>query len=459
MNKPHALMRIKAKLENTPHLIDQSSFNQIMDYIKTRADVSPNVKPEAWYDDDDDRPSKPIDPHAKYYNKDTKTAVMHIDGPLTAKNTGWEAFCGGTSYEGLKRQMEAFVSYGATTVAMIQDSGGGEAHGMMDSANYVRKLATDNGIRLISYVDGMSASASYGWSCVADEIIMSADSQVGSIGVLIQLYNNSKQLEMNGIERTFITAGKDKVPYDKDGKFTEAFTGKLKEQVDVLYEAFTSHVADHREMSQDDVKSTEANVFLAKDAIKLGLADRIMTVEEFHSYLATPVVSTKADATAIGTLNARHTLTTEEVQKKMDIEELKTAMKAQETQLSALAGNVTALTASLTAKSADLDKALAEIEGYKTAELTSRQESRKASLSAVLPEDQVGANLTALAGLDDASFKVVVGSMKANKDALAASFKELGGEGAQLEQEEQAQEQGEDPITKAALARIAAGQL
>lgn len=428
MKNAHSLLRLKSKLSNTPHLIDESSFNTIMEYFDTRMDENFEVKPKTWFDDDE--PRKPVDPHAKFYDDSTKTAVMYIEGPLTAKATGWEAFCGGTSYEGLKSQMESFVNYGAKTVAMIQDSGGGEAHGMMDSANYVRKLADENGIKLISYVDGMSASASYGWSVIADEIIMSADSQVGSVGVLIQLINNSKQLEMNGIERSFITAGDDKVPFAADGSFTESFKTRLQDQVDVLYDAFTGHVAQHRGMTQDAVKATKANVFLASDAVQNGLADKIMTVEEFYTYLSGVAEQPRqVQRTVISKLT-----TEEEVIDMAQLEEMQALLADKETLLTATQLTVASLTTQLTAQTEALEALTAKLAEIDAEKAQARTESRKAALAAQLPESEVEANLTALASLDDASFAVVVGSMKAGKEKRAASFEEVGGEGAELTQ-------------------------
>lgn len=425
--KAHSLFRFKSMLSNTPHLIDQTSFDAIMEYFDKRAEDSFEVKPKTWFDDDE--PRKPVDPHAKFYNESTKTALMYIEGPLTAKATGWEALCGGTSYASLKRQMESFVNYGATTVAMIQDSGGGEAHGMMDSANYVRRLADENGIKLISYVDGMSASASYGWSCIADEIIMSADSQVGSIGVLIQLMNNSKQLEMNGIERSFITAGDDKVPFAADGSFTDSFKARLQDQVDVLYDAFTDHVAQHRGMSQDAVKATKANVFLASEAVENGLADKIMTVEDFYTYLADASDQPRqTQRTVISKLT-----TQEEAIEMAQLEEMQALLADKEALLSTTQTTVASLTEQLTSQTAALELLTAKLAEIESAQAQARTDSRKAALSAQLPEDEVEANLSALASLDDAAFAVVVKSMKTGKDKRAAGFNELGGEGAELE--------------------------
>ena len=424
----HELVRIKSRLQNTPHLIDQNTFTQVMDYLETRKTMEEVVTPEmraggggsGRYDDN--------------YNPDTKTGVMYIDGPLSYKPVTLFGFeCGGTSYTGLKEQMELLVQKGATTVAMIADSGGGEAHGMMDTGNYIRKLADENGIKLIAYVDGVSASACYGLTCIADETILSADSMVGSIGVLIQLVNDSKAYEKAGLERTFITAGKDKVPFAKDGSFTEAFTERLQGQVDTLYEAFTAHVAMHRGMTQEAVKDTEANVYLAQEAIELGLADSVMTVEDFYTYLAD---------VAQGSTESRVTTqtkfqTTEDTIQMTQVAELQGLLAQKELAAAAQAEQLATLTTLFEEQGTKLEAVTTALAEFKQAQADAAVEVRRTQLSAVVPADKLEGKLSAFASLDDASFSELVATLQAAKDAVAGGplMTDVGAEGAELPEE------------------------
>ena len=419
----HSLVRIKGSMVNTPHLIEQSSFDSIMEYVNQRIEGNVDVTPEASSDDFG----------GPTYVADTATGVMHINGPLTYRTSGWEALCGGTSYEMLKEQMEYFVEQGAKTVVMMVDSGGGEAHGMMDSANYLRKLADENGIKIIAYVDGMSASAAYGISCIADEIVMSADSQVGSIGVLIQLVNNSKQLANAGIERTFITAGKDKVPFGADGSFTEAFKERLQTQVDTLYEAFTGHVATHRGLDIKAVQDTEANVFMSDEALELGLADSVMTVEEFYNYVADVAETNNKEGTMKGALKFMNREDRTEMAKLQELEALLSAETLARTEasasLSAAIEQVTALTA--------------QLEGFKLAQAEAEKAaaeavlaSRKAALSEWVPEADLETYMTNMSSLDEGAFTFMVGQLKAVKEARAENFQAIGEEGVVLEDDE-----------------------
>lgn len=443
----HSLVRIKQKLVNTPHLIDQDSFNSVMEYVNSRIEGNAEIlAPEA---------SASIDGRHRYV-EESKTGVMHITGPLTYRTSGWEALCGGTSYEMLKEQMEYFVAAGAKTVSMMVDSGGGEAHGMMDSANYIRKLADDNGIKIIAYVDGMSASAAYGISCIADEIIMSKDSMVGSIGVLIQLYNDSKALEMQGYERTFITAGKDKVPFAKDGSFTPAFIERLQSQVDDLYEGFTSHVATHRSLDISAVKGTEANVFMSNEAIELGLADKVMTVEEFYEYVA-DVAQHNIEGTDMGLKDAfKLTRSKEETTEMAQLDELKTQLEAEgvarlaaETQL---AGMLTQMSEATTA----IASLTTQLEAFKEAQALAVKAaadalvaSRTAALSEVVPTAEVETYMANLSNLDEGAFTFMVGQLKALKDARAEEFKAVGEEGVE---EDDTPKSAVDAIREAGIA-------
>lgn len=440
----HSLVRIKGSMVNVPHLIEPTSFASILEYVNQRIEGNADVIPQTASMDSGD--------YSGRYVPDTQTGVMHISGPLTYRTSGWEAFCGGTSYEMLKEQMEYFVSKGAKTVAMMVDSGGGEAHGMMDSANYLRKLADENGIKIVAYVDGMSASAAYGISCIADEIVMSSDSQVGSIGVLIQLMNNSKMLEKAGVERTFITAGKDKVPFADDGSFTEGFIDRLQTQVDALYEGFTGHVATHRALDIQAVKDTEANVFMSEEALALGLADKVMTVEEFYDYLA-DVAQSNIEGTDMGMKDAFKFMNKEDKAEMAKLDELQAQLETQagahaelQTQM---AGYVTQLT-----EATDLIATLtSQLEGFKTAQAEAEQAAadlivtqRKAALADVVPEAEVESYLTNMSAMDEGSFAFMVGQLAATKNARAESFKAVGSEGA---------EQDETPLTTADKIRLA----
>ncbi|QDP50335.1 MAG: putative capsid assembly protease C [Prokaryotic dsDNA virus sp.] len=426
----HALYRIKSKLVNTPHLIDSTAFEAVMEYVNKRCEDGVEVEPELS-----------IEAPTRYlYNEDSRTGVLYVDGPLTAKPTMFQALCGGTSYEGLKGDFESLAASGAKTVAMLVDSPGGEAYGMMDTANYLRKIADDNGIKIVAFVEGLSASAGYGLSVIADEIIATKDSELGSVGVLIRLMNDSKALEKDGYERTFISAGTQKIPFAADGSFRKEFLEDLQYKVDVLYREFTGHVAKYRNMSVEAVIGTQAKTFLAGDAVELGLADKIMTQEEFYSYLAETAQKETTMTNRMFNFKSK-----EDTTDMTQLADLQAQLQAKDAELSALAEKMEAFAsmeglfaeaqAALAAKEVELSAAIEKVQAMETQAKEAKELARKEKLAAVMAADKVEGVAASLASLDDTAFEVVLGSFSAQVEAVAKSdlFTEMGAQGVEAE--------------------------
>lgn len=418
----HRLRLLTQKLYNTPHLIDAQSFETIVNYLTERNTGQMDV----------DSDSVMVQEDNTLYNEDTKVGMIQIQGPLTYKPYTVMGFdCGGTSYQGVLEQMESLVSKGMETLVLNVDSGGGEAYSMMETGNQLRKLADDNGVTIVSYIDGMSASAAYGLTAVSDQIIMNPEAEVGSIGVVVRLMNDSKALEKEGYQRTYIHAGSSKVPFDEEGEFREEFISDLQEKVDTLYQGFTEYVAEHRNISVEAVRSTEAKTFLSKKALELGLADAVMTHSEFYSHLAdvaqkeNPMLKNR-----LFNLNKEgQSFDMNELEiAKSELSELSTKYEAQAADLQlALTG-----VQDLQTKLAESQAIVAEFQAAKAqAELEAKQalaESRKASLVALIGEDAATALTASLEGVSDAQYEAVVAAVTKANAAVVESplFKEMG---------------------------------
>ena len=422
----HELARFRSKLFDTPLLVDSKSFESILNYVDKRCEGTIDVsKKEA---------DSEFSMYSTLHYAESNLGVIHISGPLTNKSTGWEALCGGTSYESIKEDFEALAEAGVKTVAFMAESGGGEAYGMMDTGNYLRKLADENGIRIISYVDGLAASACYGLIAISDEIISNKSSEIGSVGVLIRLMNDSKSLEMKGYERSFISAGKEKIPYAEDGSFRKEFLDDLQYKVDALYTDFTEYVAEHRNLSVEAVRNTQANTFLADDAVALGLADKVMTQEDFYSYLSGQAQNNKEGSSMSNRIFKFSKTNTEETPDMSQLADLQSQLTAANEQLAEFASVKEALTllqTSITEKDAALAQALADVAQMKEAAVETKLAGRKASLAAVMSADKLEAVSASLSSLDDSAFETVLSGFAAQKQALEASdmFTEIGDQG------------------------------
>jgi len=275
----HELIRLTKSLKNKPHLIEASAFDDLLGYLGQRN--------EGYFEQ--------LAKESKDFSQSTArervsvengTAVIPVDGPLSYEFTGIAALCGMTTYQQLESDVEEAIRQGADRIALDVSSPGGEAYHNFETAAYIRDICQENDVSLLAYVDGTSASAAYALTCVADEIIVNPMAKVGSIGVVIKIFNELPKEVAEGTELTFIYAGESKIPYNEDGTFKEQFKEGLQEDVDKLYTQFVDFVSDNISMTPSQVMATQAEMFDAQEATDMGLADRIMTTNDFYEYLA-----------------------------------------------------------------------------------------------------------------------------------------------------------------------------
>lgn len=274
----HKLTRLSRSILEQPQLILPSRFEEIASVLNNE-DRSSLYDAALKAEDGKDKRSSDL--------SETEVGVLRIEGALTNKPTMFGALCGLTSYQELLQQTDELCAMDSVETIMMQvDSGGGEAFNLFNAATQIKEKCNAADKKLIAYVDGISASAAYGLTSVADEVIIHPDSMVGSIGVVVRLVNTSKAEQEAGIEVKYVTFGSSKVPLDENGEFKEEFTQDIQDRVNELGSQFISHVSLNRGISEKSVEDTQAKMFSSKKAVELGLADKIMTNEEFYTYLA-----------------------------------------------------------------------------------------------------------------------------------------------------------------------------
>ena len=471
----HQLLRLKSEVFNKPQLMHLTEFNDIVDYLNNGRSLE-SIQTNMFLDNEDDEQPQGKYPSFVTMNEDTSTAVIDFSGTLTYKPMFDMATCGmGLSYQTLKSVFTDLVlEDGIKNISMIVNSGGGQAHGCFDSANFVKELLQDNGASLTAYVDGGAFSAAYAWIAIADEIVMSKDSEVGSIGVVIQLMNNSKALEKEGYERSFVYSGDAKIAFDESGAFSKEFIASLQESCDEQYEEFINHVSLHRNIDKELVRGTQANTFNSKDALTLGLADKVMTYEQFMDYLASKSPNKEAHGLSKGYLGRFLNSKKQDQQEMSEMSELKqmqeeltktlveketveasmSAMAAQvaemQTQLESFKGLVAEKEAlELAAKEA---LAASEVQAAALAQEAAEKAValRKEQLGSVLAADQVEAQMEALSSLDDTQFSAVIATFTSMKSKAvdSALMQEVGDEGTAVEHEPKSDMDQLEQLTK-----------
>lgn len=288
----HKLPRLSKSILEKPQFIHPTKFKEVAEVLENRNEFFQNYTKDAFFGFEDDDEVQVDDEYG-----DPTLGVLRVEGPTTYKPTGWEAYCGGCSYVGLIEQMKEFAEQGKKKVLMKVNSPGGMAYRMAFTSRELRRIADENDIELVAYVDGMAASAGMGLASAAHTIVANPESELGSVGVVVSLLDSSKAMDEAGYKRIFITAGSEKVPFDDSGSFKESFLKDIQESVDKLYEKFTAHVAEMRNIDVQVVKDTEARMFDAEDALEIGLADRVMEEPEFLEFLLGKPASDDTDST------------------------------------------------------------------------------------------------------------------------------------------------------------------
>lgn len=269
----HALLRLSASVYNTPHLITADSFAVILDYLDARNEAGISLKYDA--------PEPKTQP--KPYTE--SLGVLQVDGSLTYKPVMTMCGAAGTSYQSLVDQVEEMAEAGVKTIVMQVSSGGGEAGHCFETAEAIRAICDEAGIQLIGYADTVAASAAYALIAVCDEVIANPSAVLGSIGCVVALLDQSKALEQAGLKRIFVTSGESKVPFAEDGSFKQEFLDEIQEDVNRLNADFTAHVSKYTGLDAKTIIGFQAKVFNAKEAVKLGLANKVMTNKQFTSYV------------------------------------------------------------------------------------------------------------------------------------------------------------------------------
>lgn len=216
-------------------------------------------------------------------------AIISIIGTLVNRGAWVGASSGLVSYEGISAQLrEAAADPAVQSVILDIDTGGGEAGGITGVAAQIAALARQK--RVVAVVNDTACSGGYWLASAANEIVVSETSMVGSIGVVVLHVDRSQEMVQKGWAPTFIHAGAHKVDGNSLGPLPDSVRTDVQQSIDQLYRSFCQGVAAGRgsRLSAAAARATEARVYLGRDAVAAGLADRVDTFDAVLRSLQRP---------------------------------------------------------------------------------------------------------------------------------------------------------------------------
>lgn len=208
-------------------------------------------------------------------------AVLELFGTIFPRANLMTQMSGATSAEIFGAQFKALLDDpGVGAIVIDVNSPGGAVYGIDE----VSKMIFDSRGQkpIVAVANHLMASAAYWIGTAANEVVVTPSGDVGSVGVFAIHEDLSGALEQEGINVSLISAGKFKVegnPYQPLGEEARA---SIQASVDEVYDAFVAAVARNRGTNAAAVRNGfgEGRVVGAREAVRLGMADRIATLDE-----------------------------------------------------------------------------------------------------------------------------------------------------------------------------------
>ena len=208
-------------------------------------------------------------------------AVLPLHGVIHQRMNLMSEMSGGTSTEMFAQSFRAAMADDAIRAIVIDvDSPGGGVYGVDELAAEI--LRARGSKRVVAVANSLAASAAYYIASAAEEVVVTPSGEVGSIGVFTAHQDLSKAAEAEGVKTTLIAAGKYKVEGNPFEPLSDEARAELQSRVDAYYGLFVAAVARGRNVTAAQVRGGfgEGRVVGAREAVRLGMADRVGTLDE-----------------------------------------------------------------------------------------------------------------------------------------------------------------------------------
>lgn len=226
-------------------------------------------------------------------------AVIPLYGVVAQRMDLMSASSGGCSTEQFAqafRQAMTDPSVGAVVVDI--DSPGGSVYGVAELADEIFSARRTKPVSAIA--NSLAASAAYWIGSAAGDLSCTPSGEVGSIGVFASHFDESRMIDAIGVTPTLISAGKFKTEGNPYQPLNGEALAAIQKRVDDYYGMFVKGVARGRGVSQTNVRDGfgEGRVVGAGDALKMGMVDRVETLDQMLARMGGGKVQTSANALA-----------------------------------------------------------------------------------------------------------------------------------------------------------------
>lgn len=160
------------------------------------------------------------------------------------------------------------------------DSPGGFVGSSQELYRRIKQFRARKNIPVIASVENVCASGAFYIAAAADTIIVNPGSQIGSIGVIVDLLNVRDLMDKFGVDARTFKTGKYKDAGDPTKRLTHEESELERKYfqgiIDSVLDQFVTDVAESRKLSVPSVRQiAHGGVFTGLHAVELGLVDSV----------------------------------------------------------------------------------------------------------------------------------------------------------------------------------------
>lgn len=220
----------------------------------------------------------------KGYNTDGPyIATVYVEGTISSGQTDVFGLPLGYQHQWTLDKINEFIydSDNKGLLVFIDSPGGGvyESDELYLKLNEYKEITNRP---VYAVMGSMAASGGYYIAAAADKIIANRNTWTGSIGVTIgTLYDISELLDRYGVKTVTITSGENKAMGSSVNPLTKEQQDIFQALIDEAYDQFVGIVAEERNIEIDKArKIADGRIYTAKQALELGLLDKIGTIDD-----------------------------------------------------------------------------------------------------------------------------------------------------------------------------------
>jgi len=310
---------IKTRLCNQVLAIEATKLNEIVENITIPLILGQEVRNE-----------NNISATVPNFNESN---IINVFGSLVAKNGAGAS--GVTSYQRIASQITNAVQLGNKKLYFYVDSLGGEVAGLFGLSNFIASLPAKYGVQTFGFTDGAATSAAYEILAATQNVYAMPSSSLGSIGVIMSLFNVTEADKKDGITYTILRSKEQKALFNPHEGLSDEVIADANRKLLTYDRIFNESVHSHRsKVTFDVIDALKGASVLGEEAKTLHLIDGLVSsFDELLSLTKTTTSSKFYFSSGAPTAMTLEELMAENIKLKAELDTLKANTKLTETSI------------------------------------------------------------------------------------------------------------------------------